>query len=372
MKKLLFILAILLISTTWSKGQIFNTGQTKPTVITPLQGTDNISFYLDKSDTVLWAKLGRFGDYKLWSAKKIRHVLDSLANAIGTQIDSLGNKGYFTNYKALGKEDKANKVTSLSSSSTDVQYPSAKTVFDGLEGKVTVSPPSAQTGNVWMNGDIKTTGDYIIQASQDGQVNYIYPSNWWNGGTRAGGVIKFRTDGSSTDRYLQLGMISNDASLDTFSPSLSINYDNTATFSSTVNSTGILLNGVNVFSSLTPGWVTKWDGSKFVDLENNSTQTLSGTNVTWNLANGKNATLILTGNTVITLSNATEGLSGTLWVTNASSTYTIQFAGYVNSIDPFIRLSSNMVITSGGSKYDDYSFKCRGTKLNWNGTLDRQ
>ncbi len=100
-------------------------------------------------------------------------------------------------------------------------------------------------------------------------------------------------------------------------------------------------------------------------------QTLSGTTVTWNLANGRDATITLTGNTVITLSNAITGLTGTLWVTNAASTYTITFAGYVNSIDPYIRLASNMVITSGGSKSDDYTFKYNGSKMNWNGTLDR-
>jgi len=104
---------------------------------------------------------------------------------------------------------------------------------------------------------------------------------------------------------------------------------------------------------------------------NNSQQHLSGTNVTWNLANGKDADITLTGNTVITITNATQGLSGTLWVTNASSTYTITFAGYINSIDPFIRLNSNMVITSGGGKSDDYTYKYNGTKLNWNGTLNR-
>ena len=36
-------------------------------------------------------------------------------------------KAYIT---SLGKEDATNKVTSLSSSSTDTQYPSAKCVYD--------------------------------------------------------------------------------------------------------------------------------------------------------------------------------------------------------------------------------------------------
>lgn len=36
------------------------------------------------------------------------------------------------------KEKKSNKVTSLSSSSTDTQYPSAKCVYDELETKINI------------------------------------------------------------------------------------------------------------------------------------------------------------------------------------------------------------------------------------------
>lgn len=100
-------------------------------------------------------------------------------------------------------------------------------------------------------------------------------------------------------------------------------------------------------------------------------QNLSGTSVTWNLANGRDAKITLTGNTTITLINAIVGTTGTLWVTNPTTVYTIQFAGYTNSIDPFIRLNNNIVLTSGGGKFDDYTFKYNGIKMNWNGTLDR-
>lgn len=115
-------------------------------------------------------------------------------------------------------------------------------------------------------------------------------------------------------------------------------------------------------SALSDGTITT------IDL---STGTLSGTNVTWDYSVKKNYSITLTGNTVITISNVSDGDVGTLYVTNAATPYTITLAGYVNSIDPFIRLGSNMVITSGGSKSDDYTFKYNGSKLNWNGTLDR-
>lgn len=53
-------------------------------------------------------------------------------------------------------EETANKVTSLSSSSTDTQYPSAKCVYDGLATKqktitISSSDPTSSDGE---NGDI--------------------------------------------------------------------------------------------------------------------------------------------------------------------------------------------------------------------------
>lgn len=161
--------------------------------------------------------------------------------------------------------------------------------------------------------------------------------------------------------------------------------------------TSYKLNGVNIFGSQTTNKIPYWDGTKFVSItdgtngqalttngsgvysftdvggyEINTPQALSGTSVTWDLNNGRDATITLTGNTTITITNATDGVTGTLWVTNAASVYTITFAGYTNAIDPFIRLAANMVITSGGSKSDDFTFKYNGVKMNWNGTLNRE
>lgn len=52
------------------------------------------------------------------------------------------------------KEDTSNRVTSLSSSSTDTQYPSAKCVYDGLDNKIS---KSSTTGLVKNDGTIDTT-----------------------------------------------------------------------------------------------------------------------------------------------------------------------------------------------------------------------
>ena len=55
-------------------------------------------------------------------------------SAIPTKVSQLTNdSGYLTQHQDIsGKEDKSNKVTSLSASSTDKQYPSAKCVYDTI------------------------------------------------------------------------------------------------------------------------------------------------------------------------------------------------------------------------------------------------
>lgn len=77
MKQLL--LTLLLLASIATFGQTWNTGMIRPAGTTSLQTPNNISFQLSKADTVLWAKLGTFGDYKLYSAKKVRQIIDSLA-----------------------------------------------------------------------------------------------------------------------------------------------------------------------------------------------------------------------------------------------------------------------------------------------------
>ena len=52
-----------------------------------------------------------------------------------------------------GKEDSSNKVTSISSSSTDTQYPSAKCVYDELDGKADTSDIPTKTSDLTNDGD---------------------------------------------------------------------------------------------------------------------------------------------------------------------------------------------------------------------------
>ena len=79
------------------------------------------------------------------SAKAVHTGLNSKENTSNkvTSISSSSTDTQYPSAKAVytglnGKEDKSNKVTSMSSSSTDAQYPSAKAVYDELESIKTV------------------------------------------------------------------------------------------------------------------------------------------------------------------------------------------------------------------------------------------
>ena len=73
-----------------------------------------------------------------------------------------------------GKEDKSNKVTSISSSSTHIQYPSAKSVYDTIETKIDKLQRTVTTFN---------PRDYVV--GEDG-------ANWVNDNT-----VILPTDGNT-------------------------------------------------------------------------------------------------------------------------------------------------------------------------------
>ena len=55
--------------------------------------------------------------------------------------------------ESKGKEDTTNKVTSISASSTDTQYPSAKCVYDELDDKADASDIPTKTSDLTNDGD---------------------------------------------------------------------------------------------------------------------------------------------------------------------------------------------------------------------------
>ncbi|MBQ7603069.1 MAG: hypothetical protein IJU58_02900 [Clostridia bacterium] len=69
---------------------------------------------------------------------QINTTVGNLQNTVGTLSNTVGTlSNTVSSYSSAisGKEDKTNKVTSLNNSCTDVQYPSAKCVYDGLATK---------------------------------------------------------------------------------------------------------------------------------------------------------------------------------------------------------------------------------------------
>lgn len=70
---------------------------------------------------------------------------------------------YLTSHQDIsGKEDKFNKVTSISSSSTDTQYPSAKVVYDSLDSKADKSQVVDWDNIVFVDKADDATGSIIL------------------------------------------------------------------------------------------------------------------------------------------------------------------------------------------------------------------
>lgn len=96
---------------------------------------------------------------------------------------------------------------------------------------------------------------------------------------------------------------------------------------------------------------------------------LSGTAPSWNMSNGINAKITLSGNTTITLSNVPTGYSGNLTITNAATAYTVQFLGYTVKISPFLDSASGVITMSGESEVDMLSWYYDGNYVFINGTF---
>ena len=94
---------------------------------------------------------------------------DDLANKptipiVPTNVSDFTNdSGYLTSQDISGKENTSNKVTSLSSSSTDTQYPSAKLVYDSLNNKIDASNVDTMTATInYTDNTSETVTFYIV------------------------------------------------------------------------------------------------------------------------------------------------------------------------------------------------------------------
>jgi len=71
-----------------------------------LQTPNNLTFWYNPEDSTVWIWKGSYGWTKLAGAKQFQHKIDSLTFLNFVQVkDTIGLKGYFTNFKALSKTD---------------------------------------------------------------------------------------------------------------------------------------------------------------------------------------------------------------------------------------------------------------------------
>ena len=97
----------------------------------------NLNSYVDNT---INSKISQFGmSLSSVATTGSYNDLKNKPNIPSKTSDLTNDSGFLTQHQDIsGKEDKSNKVTSISSSSTDTQYPSAKCVYDLVGDIVTI------------------------------------------------------------------------------------------------------------------------------------------------------------------------------------------------------------------------------------------
>jgi hypothetical protein len=158
----------------------------------------------------------------------------------------VNNSGFATNFKIGLKEDKTNKVTSISSGSTDVQYPSAKLTYDqlALKAPISVYPATGLTtgylpyksSTVLVNSPVFTNGTNIgIGTTSPNSKLEVYSST---GSTRL--KLSNSTSGSSATTGLDFQKDGLDAYI--------WNYDNGTLYFATNNSVKLSIGSTGNFN----------------------------------------------------------------------------------------------------------------------------
>ena len=127
-----------------------------------------------------------------------------------------------------------------------------------------------------------------------------------------------------------------------------------------VDGTTILANN-GVISTSTAG--TSW---------NHGYQDLSGTTINYNVANGINANITLSGNTTINMSNVQAGMVGSITLINDASIRTLTFSGYTFKISAKIRNTTNSAFSSGSSRIDKFTWDYDGVRFSITGEYNLQ
>ena len=194
---------------------------------------------------------------------------------------------------------------------------------------------SAQSANMWIKGSLNT--NTFFKAYTSNNIANAILSN--SASIDTGSSTDFNTYVYGNNPY---GIWTNGAKR------FSIDGLGATTFSSTVNSTGFLLNGNNLTSSLTTNYIPKWNGSSFVNATAGTDYQLPITLTT----NGTSGAATLSGNVLNVPNYASTGTGGefTSNYTNISNTTlsTSTLATYTN-INGIINASVFGAVTSTAS-----------------------
>lgn len=145
-----------------------NAKKTKLSNMTPADYVTSQSLSSILSSYVVTSTLNNY-----YTQSEIDNIInDNISTKISksTTVGLVKNDGtidtttYLTTHQDIsGKENLSNKVTSLSSSSTNTQYPSAKLVYDSLNNKIDASNVDTMTATInYTDNTSETVTFYIV------------------------------------------------------------------------------------------------------------------------------------------------------------------------------------------------------------------
>lgn len=100
----------------------------------------------------------------------------------------------------------------------------------------------------------------------------------------------------------------------------------------------------------------------YVDLINNSVQSLSGTSITFDWLIGYKGELTLTGNTTLTITNLPDGCEGQIEITNGATAYTFDLNGSTGYTTEVV-MGNNAAIDSTVNSHTTLIFWRSGSTL---------
>lgn len=230
----------------------------------------------------------------------------------------LDHTGQQINTKLTKAENIDNKVTSLSSNSTDVQYPSAKVVYDHL---------TSNRNAINNKQDIKPDGQNYLINSSTGKVNMTYIPTQLTNPFIFGGII---TDKGNTPDGIELDVTLSDAAKAALNTTSSARwlYDDESLYNASDFTNMFFINTLQdtiIFCGLTVhynDWLVSLNNTWY-KIDNTTVSTLAWTDIT-----NKPTTLSGYGITDIEIQNKTANIINDLLLAGSSD---YRFVGVANN-----------------------------------------